>query len=153
MNGEPEEAVILKTSMNIMKDRCAVDIKKYGKTAKEMGHQFGLETASRLVSLDLDSLISELGTYWMSNKIGEMEWYDNKHTLLSMDHCSDCIGKSYSGRNKLCLFKEGFLEAVLSSKLDSRFYVTEVKCCTPDALWCIFEIKEHARSIILQKSG
>ncbi|MDG6995852.1 MAG: hypothetical protein JRN52_08010 [Nitrososphaerota archaeon] len=43
---------------------------------RDIGYQLGLELANTLHSLEVKSLISELGDYWKRNQIGEMSWED-----------------------------------------------------------------------------
>ncbi|MDG7002093.1 MAG: hypothetical protein JRN15_23575 [Nitrososphaerota archaeon] len=139
---EDEEAQILKLSMKTLKEHYGLNPGKHAKTVRGIGYQLGAELANRLHSSELKMVISELSEYWKRNEIGEMEWEDESEGLLSVNFCSDCLSRSYGVGYALCPFKEGLLEAVLSSRLSQKYKVTEVACCGTLASGCSFKLEK-----------
>ncbi len=137
-----EQAELLKLSMQSLKEHYGLKPGKHRNPARAIGYQLGLEVANGLSSTDLDDVIDELSAYWSRNGIGEMSWQDRAHLLLKIRDCSDCLGQSYGAGYTLCPFKEGLLEAVLNTKTDTAYKVTEIECCGTQAPACVFQITE-----------
>lgn len=139
---ENEEAEILKLSMKTLKEHYGLNPGKHARTVRGIGYQLGLELANDLHSIDIKSLISELGEYWKRNEIGEMSWEDENEGLVAVNFCSDCISRSYGAGYVLCPFKEGLLEAVLATRLGQKYRVTEVACCGTQSPGCSFKLEK-----------
>ena len=135
---ESEEASILKLSMQTLKEHYGLNPGKHAKTVRGIGYQLGSELGRGFSSNDLTSLISEIGEYWRKNEIGEMSWESG---MLRVNFCSDCIGRSYGVGYTLCPFKEGLLEAVLTTRLGEKYEVREVECCGTQSSGCLFKIE------------
>jgi predicted hydrocarbon binding protein len=95
--------------------------------------------AQRISATKLDALIDELRLYWVRNGIGEIDWADKNNMYLKIQKCVDCFDSRYTNY-KLCPFKEGYLEAILRTKLGVPLRVREVECCSMKVN-CIFHIK------------
>ncbi len=137
-----EQAELLKLSMRSLKEHYGLKPGKHRNPAKAIGYQLGLEVANGISSTSLDAVIDELSAYWLRNGIGEMSWQDRTHLLLKIRDCSDCLGQSYGAGYTLCPFKEGLLEAVLSTRTDTPFKVKEIECCGTQAPACVLQITE-----------
>ncbi len=138
---EPEEeAAILKLTMKTLKDQYGLNPGKYANTVRKIGYQLGTELAGMLDSSDIDSLVVELGEFWIMNGIGEISWEDRTEWLIAINFCSDCFSRSYGAGYTLCPFKEGLFEAVFRLKTGKKFKVTEIECCGTLSPGCLFKI-------------
>ncbi len=128
--------------MQSLKEHYGLKPGKHRSPAKQIGYQLGLELAHRINSTSLDPIVDELADYWSQNGIGEMGWEDRPNLQLKIENCSDCLGKAYGAGYTLCPFKEGLLEAVLTTKTGSNYRVKEIECCGTQAPHCVFQITE-----------
>lgn len=143
---EAEEAAIIKLSMQTLKMHYGLNPGKYRKPVKSIGYQLGAELAKILPqqgSKDVQQVVKDLSSFWMRHEIGEMGWVSNGEGLVRIQFCSDCLGRSYGIGFTLCPFKEGLLEAVLKSRLDTNFHVEEIECCGTQAEGCLFKIESN----------
>ncbi len=137
-----DEAELLKLSMKSLKEHYGFNPGKERKAARDLGHQLGIELSNRITGKTIDPIVDQLAGYWIRNGIGEMSWQDRTNMLLKIESCSDCLGQGRGAGYTLCPFKEGLLEAVLTTKTGSNYKVQEVECCGTLAPSCVFEISQ-----------
>ena len=106
---------------------------------KEIGRDAGKKIAEGFESEDIYELLSEIGEFWSTNKLGEIEVLDER-TILVKD-CFDCCNMPDLGTT-FCSLDEGMIEGIIKSKLDVDVDVKETECFGTGDEHCKFSIQE-----------
>ncbi len=134
-----EVAESIKVTMKALKDYFGLKSGSQEHRLRVIGSEFGHMVSRNIASQGSpESVLREVGKFWTSYGLGEMQLEATNPLIFSMRDCYDCIG-AVSGET-LCAFKEGFINAILNDKLGKMGTIRETECCGTGAETCKFTV-------------
>jgi|Deesub1362B_J571_1020462.scaffolds.fasta_scaffold00003_624 hypothetical protein len=131
----------IKLAMKASKEYVGLEPSKEVDVMRKLGYELGKAAAKLIESSELNTLVKELSDIWSEHGYGKLEFTSTDPMVIEVWDCVDCLGKKYGVDIPLCSFKEGFLEAILSEKLNLSMRVREVECCGTLNDHCIFHVE------------
>ena len=134
---DSREAANVKLSIGLLKEYCNYSrtLQNYESALRSIGYEVGADLSRRFISSNLDDLIHELSLYWQDNDIGEIQWKDRINGQIEMK----CLPCGPNRRNAFCLYEEGLLQGIISSRLEHKIKIKELDRSGPKS-GCIFKI-------------
>ncbi len=138
-----EIAESIKVTMKALKDYFGLRSGSQKERLRVIGSEFG-HMVSRNIALseDVENVLEEVGRFWTTHGLGEMQILAEEPLTFAMRDCYDCIG-AQAGET-LCAFKEGFINAILNEKAVLGT-VEEVECCGTGAETCKFTVTQFRK--------